>query len=111
MLAQITSMWIEKKIPGLMKFVKKKKRYIFLRKLNLFRQNKNFESRVAMTRARSDYKRVIRQARYDYDTHKTLRLEQAQCFYAKLYLKKKLKKNRKCKHVFYYKFKHFRKIF
>ena len=67
---------------------KRKKRYIFLQKLNLFRQNKNFESRVAMTRARSDYKRVIRQARYDYDTHKTLRLEQAQCFYAKLYLKK-----------------------
>ena len=32
------------------------KRYIFLQKLSLFRQNKNFQSRVAMTRARSDYK-------------------------------------------------------
>ena len=40
-----------------------------------------------MTRARSDYQRVIRQARYDYDTHKTLRLEQANFCNAKLYWK------------------------
>ena len=40
-----------------------------------------------MTRARSAYERVIRQARCDYDTHKTLRLEQAKFCNAKLYWK------------------------
>ena len=51
---------------GLTKNVKKK-RYIFLQKINIFRANKDAESCMAMTRARSDYKKTIRKARYESD--------------------------------------------
>lgn len=63
------------------------KRYIFLQKLNLYRNFNNTESRAALSKARSDYKKTLRQARYNFDRQKTLRLEQAKVANAKLYWK------------------------
>ena len=63
------------------------KRHVFLQKLNLFRTLKNDKSRITMTRARSEYKRTIRCARYEFDRQKTLRFEQAKFVNAKLYWK------------------------
>ena len=63
------------------------KRHVFLQKLNTFRTFKNDESRIMMTRARSEYKRTIRCARYEFDWHKTFRFEQAKIVNAKLYWK------------------------
>ena len=53
------------------------KRYVLLQRLNIFRTNNNAESRMAMTRAGSDYKQTIRNARYEFDRQKTIRFEQA----------------------------------
>ena len=39
------------------------KRYIFEQNLNIFRANKDAESRMAVTWTRSDYKKTIRTAR------------------------------------------------
>ena len=64
-----------------------KKRYIFLQKLNLFHANKDAESRMAMTRARSDYKKTIHKARYESDKQNALRFEQGKLIDAKLYWK------------------------
>ena len=44
---------------------------MFLQRLNIFRTNNNAESRMAMTRARSDYKKTIRNARYEFDRQKS----------------------------------------
>ena len=60
---------------------------MFLQKLNIFRTLKNDESRIMMTRARSEYKRTIGCARYEFDRQKTLRFEQAKFVNAKLYWK------------------------
>ncbi|MCG7875034.1 MAG: reverse transcriptase domain-containing protein [Candidatus Thiodiazotropha endolucinida] len=63
------------------------KRYIFQQNLNYFRTNKNAESQALMARARSEYKKTIRKARFEFDRQKTHRLEQAKFTNAKLYWK------------------------
>ena len=47
------------------------KRYIFLQKLNIFRLHKDSASREAMAKARSDFKKTIRRARFNFDKQKT----------------------------------------
>ena len=63
------------------------KRYIFLQKLNIFRSNRDTESQTSMASARSEYKKTIRKARYEYDKQKTLKFEQNKFVNAKSYWK------------------------
>lgn len=61
------------------------KRFYFYEKLNKYRENKTNDNRVNMVKARSEYKTVLRKARYEYDKQKTLRFENAKFKNAKLY--------------------------
>ena len=53
--------------------------------LNKYRENKTNNNRINMIQAQSDYKNVLRKARYEYDKQKTMRLENARFKNAKLY--------------------------
>ena len=61
------------------------KRFYFYEMLNKYRENKTNNNRINMIQARSDYKNVLRKARYEYDKQKTMRLENARFKNAKLY--------------------------
>ena len=53
--------------------------------LNRYRENKNDDSRINMSKARSEYKTAIRKARYGFDKKKTERLENARFKNARQY--------------------------
>ena len=61
------------------------KRFYFYEMLNKYRENKTNNNRINMIQARSDYKNILRKARYEYDKQKTMRLENARFKNAKLY--------------------------
>ena len=56
--------------------------------LNRYRENKNDDSRINMSKARSVYKTAIRKARYSFDKKKTERFEKARFKNARLYWNK-----------------------
>ena len=61
------------------------KRFYFYQMLNRYRENKNDDSRINMSKARSAYKTAIRKARYSFDKKKTERFENARFKNARLY--------------------------
>ena len=63
----------------------REKRFYFYQMLNKYRENKNDESRINMTRARSEYKTEMRRARYIFDKKKTERWKNAKFKNARLY--------------------------
>ena len=61
------------------------KRFYFHQMLNRYRENKNDDSRINMSKARSEYKTAIRKAKYSFDKKKTERLENARFKNARQY--------------------------
>ena len=53
------------------------KKFYFCQILNKYRENKNDNSRINMSKARSEYKTALRKARISFDKKKTERLENA----------------------------------
>ena len=63
----------------------KEKKFTFLYMLDKFRDNKTDENRKNMVKARSEYKKLIRKCRYNYDKGQTNKFLSAKYTNAKLY--------------------------
>ena len=61
------------------------KKFVFLHTLNAYRESQTDETRTAMVKARSEYKSLIRQCRYNYDKEKTSRFITAKHKNARMY--------------------------
>ena len=61
------------------------KKFMFLHTLNAYRESQTDETRIAMVKARSEYKSLIRKCRYNYDKEKTSRFITAKHKNARMY--------------------------